>query len=433
MSFQEAQAHLEALGVDAMKTLTPTLQRIETLCEFLDHPERSAPAIHITGTNGKTSTARIASSVLAASGLTVATYTSPHLETIRERMALNGEPISKDEFGETFDHVLPFVKLAEQKLGEPLSYFEILTGMFFLWAAEVPVGAMVVEVGLGGRWDATNVIDAPVAVITNVGLDHTGLLGTEREVIAAEKAGIIKPGSTAVTAELNPSVLGVIATEADEPARLHRLEREFRLTDNRVALGGRFLSIETSARPYNGLFLPLHGSHQGVNAAVALEAVTSFLSEGSLEPNLVADGFANTVVPGRLETLRPEDPDAPLVVLDVAHNPDGVSALVGSLVEAFPFERAVVVLGVLGDKDYNGMLQELTRMPCTLIATQAQTVRSVEPGDLLKAARGAGLDCEVVDDVASAVKRAVEISAPGDIVCITGSHYVVGEARSFLL
>jgi dihydrofolate synthase / folylpolyglutamate synthase len=433
MSWEEAQAYLEALGVDAMKSLSPTLHRMETLCGLLDHPERSVPAIHITGTNGKTSTARIAASVLSAAGLTVGTYTSPHLETIRERMALNGEPISKEQFGDVFDHVLPFVKLAEEKLGEQLSYFEILTAMFFLWAAETPVDLMVVEVGLGGRWDATNLINAPVGVITNVGLDHTGLLGTEREVIAAEKAGIIKPGSTAVTAELDPAVLDVITKEADDPARLHRIEREFRVIDNRVAFGGRYLSIETSARPYTGLFLPLHGGHQGMNAAVALEAVVCFLPDASLEADVVAEGFANTVVPGRLEALRPDDPNAPLMVLDVAHNPDGVSAFVGSLVEAFAFDRTIVVLGILDDKDYKGMLQELTRMPCTIIATQAKTVRSVLPRDLMEAAHEIGLDCEVVDDVASAVKRAFEMAGAGDIVCITGSHYVVGEARSFLL
>jgi dihydrofolate synthase / folylpolyglutamate synthase len=433
MSFQEAQAYLEALGVDAMKSLAPTLNRIERVCDLLDHPERAVPAIHVTGTNGKTSTARIASSVLSAAGLSVGTYTSPHLETIRERLARNGEPISKDAFGEVFDHVLPFVKHAEQQLGETLSYFEILTAMFFLWAAESPVDAMVVEVGLGGRWDATNVIHAPVAVITNVGIDHTGLLGTEREVIAAEKSGIIKPGATAVTGERSPSVLDVIARESDDPARLHRIDREFALPENRVAFGGRYLSIATSVRAYNGLFLPLHGSHQGVNAAVAVEAVVNFVPDASLDDGVIAEGFANAVVPGRLEALRPEEPGAPVIVLDVAHNPDGASALVGSLVEAFAFERAVIVLGILGDKDYKGILTEIARIPCTVVATQAKTVRSVLPHELMQAANEIGLECEVVDDVASAVKRALEMSAPGDIVCITGSHYVVGEARSLLL
>jgi dihydrofolate synthase / folylpolyglutamate synthase len=432
MSFQEAQSYLEALGVDAMKSLAPTLTRIEALCEVLDHPERSIPAIHITGTNGKTSTARIAASVLAAAGLSVGTYTSPHLETIRERLARNGEPISKDEFGSVFDHLFPFVELVEGQLGEQLSYFEILTAMFFLWAAEAPVDAMVVEVGLGGRWDATNVIDAPVSVITNVSLDHTGLLGTEREVIAAEKAGIIKPGSRAVTAERSPSVLEVIAESAD-PARLHQIDRDFRVDDNRVAFGGRYLTIDTSSRKYNGLFLPLHGSHQGVNAATALEAVVGFLPDATLDVEVVAEGFAATVVPGRLEALRPDVPGSPLIVLDVAHNPDGASALVGSLVEAFAFDRVIFVVGILGDKDYEGMLRELARVPCTLVATQAKTVRSVMPPELCVAAEAIELECEVVDDVASAVKRAIELAGEADLVCVTGSHYVVGEARSFLV
>ena len=434
MGFEEATAYLDALGVDAMKSLAPSLHRIEAICAALNHPEASVPAIHITGTNGKTSTARIATSLLGAAGLNAATYTSPHLQTIRERLTRSGEAISADAFGDLFDHILPFAQMVEKQLGEQLSYFEFLTAMFFLWAAEEPVDVMVVEVGLGGRWDATNVIMAPVAVITNVGLDHTGLLGMERSVIAREKAGIIKPGSTVVTSELNADILLVIGEEAAPlEATVKAIERDFRVADNRTAFGGRFLSIDTTSRNYEGTFLPLHGSHQGVNAAAALEAVVNFLPEGSLEPEVVAEGMSGAVVPGRLEALRPEDDSGAPIVLDVAHNPDGMSALIGSLLEAFAFDRVVFVLGILGDKDYKGMLSEMTRVPCDVIATQAKSVRSVALDELGAAAGELGLPYTTIDDVGDAVKAALATARPTDLVCITGSHYVVGEARTLLV
>jgi dihydrofolate synthase/folylpolyglutamate synthase len=434
MSFEEATAYLDALGVDAMKSLKPSLHRIEAICAALDHPESSVPAIHVTGTNGKTSTARLATALLTSAGLNVATYTSPHLQSIRERITRGGENISAEEFGELFDHIIPYVRHVEKELGETLSYFELLTAMFFLWAAEAPADVMVVEVGLGGRWDATNVIMAPVAVITNVGLDHTGLLGTERTVIAREKAGIIKPGATVVTSALHADVLGVIGEEAKPlEAQVRAIERDFRLTDNRTAFGGRFLSIQTSARDYEAMFLPLHGSHQGVNAATALEAIVNFVPTGSLDPPVVAEGFAAAHVPGRLESLHSEDESGAPIILDVAHNPDGMSALIGSLLEAFAFDRVMFVLGILGDKDYRGMLSELARVPCDVIATQAKSVRSVSPTDLVAAAQEIELPCTAIDDVGDAVKAAITTARPADLVCITGSHYVVGEARTLLV
>jgi dihydrofolate synthase/folylpolyglutamate synthase len=434
MGFEEATAYLDALGVDAMKSLTPSLHRIEAICAALDHPEMSVPAIHITGTNGKTSTARIATSLLGAAGLNAAMYTSPHLQTIRERLTRSGEAISADDFGDLFDHIRPYVEMVEKQLDDRLSYFEVLTAMFFLWAAEAPVDVMVVEVGLGGRWDATNVVMAPVAVITNVGLDHTGLLGMDRSVIAREKAGIIKPSATVVTSELHAEILSVITEEAALlEANVKALERDFRVDDNRTAFGGRYLSVRTSTRDYEDIFLPLHGSHQGVNAAAALEAVADFLPAGSLEADVVAEGMSAAEVPGRLEALRPEDGEGTAIVLDVAHNPDGMSALIGSLLEAFAFDRIVFVLGILGDKDYRGMLTELTRVPCDVIATQAKSVRSVPLQDLVSAAEELGLPCTTIDDVGDAVKAALATARRTDLVCITGSHYVVGEARTLLV
>jgi dihydrofolate synthase / folylpolyglutamate synthase len=432
LGYEQARAHLDALGVDQMKTRRPSTARIEALCEALDHPERAVPAIHVTGTNGKTSVARIASSVLAAAGLKVGTYTSPHLEDVTERIALNGQPISEEAFGGAFDHLAPYLELVTSMLDDRISYFEVLTAMFFVWAAE-NVEAMVVEVGLGGRWDATNVVNSPVAVITNISLDHTGMLGSDPETIAREKAGIIKPGAEIVTAELVPSVLEVIAEEADHAgASLARIDRDFAVTENRVAVGGRYLSLRTSTAGYEGLFLPLHGRHQGVNAMVAVEAAQRFLPARSLSHELVSEGFAGTQAPGRLETIRLDQDSAP-VVLDVAHNPDGMSALVSSLVEAFAFERAVFVVGILADKDYRGMLAELTRVPCSLIATFAKNVRSAPVEELALAADELALPWRAIDDVAKATDQALAAAAPAELVCVCGSHYVVGEARAHLM
>jgi len=433
VSYQQALAHLDALGVDAMKTLSPSLDRIEALTAALDHPESVLPAIHITGTNGKTSTARIASNVLSATGLRVATYTSPHLQDITERMTLDSVPISEEAFGELFAHIKPYIDLVEGERDDRLSYFEILTGMFFLWAVDV-ADVMVVEVGLGGRWDATNVMtNVPVAVITNVALDHTEMLGLEEATIAKEKSGIIKPGATVVTGELRPDVLDVIDDEASGAvANVAKIERDFRVLDNRMAVGGRLVAVRTSSRDYADLFLPLYGAHQGTNCAVALEAVTSFFADDTLGEEVVAAGLSGVHVPGRLETLQGEDPGAPRVVLDVAHNPDGMAALTSALLEAFAFESAVVVIGILADKDVRGMLSELTRIPCTLIATQAQSVRSAPPEALEEIAAEVGLGCEIVPSLPAALRRAVEAAGRDQLVVVTGSHYVVGEARRFL-
>ena len=434
MSFEEARAYLEGLGIDAMKAMPPSLHRIEAMCEALDHPERAVPAIHVTGTNGKTSTARIASSVLTAAGLSVGTFTSPHLQSVRERLTLAGEPISEEAFAELFDYLWPHLELVEGRLGEKLTYFELLTAMFFLWAAEQPMDAVVVEVGLGGLWDATNVVSAPVAVITNIGLDHTGLLGNDTESIAREKVGIVKPTSVLVTAERKPGILSLMSERALRlGAEVSVLERDFAVTNNKVAVGGRYVSIKTRASNYEDLFLPLHGSHQAINAATALEACARFLPGRTLEYDLVAEGLAQTEVPGRLETVSVRDRAAAPIVLDVAHNPDGMSALVTSLLEAFAFDHVRFVIGVLHDKDYGGMLAEMSRVPCSLIVTRATSMRSVPTEDLAKVAADVGLPCETAGDVPTAVDDAIAGFRDGEIICVTGSHYVVGEARSYLL
>jgi dihydrofolate synthase/folylpolyglutamate synthase len=431
VSYSDATAFLEELGIDAMKSMAPSLHRMEALCEVMDHPEQKLQAIHITGTNGKTSTARMAASILSATGLSVGTYTSPHLQTIRERIVLNGEPIAEEEFGDAFDHLHHFLGVVERDLDEKLTFFEVLTGMFFLWAAET-VDAAVVEVGLGGRWDATNLMDGAVAVITNVGLDHTKLLGDDPVTIAKEKAGIIKQGAAAVTGERKPDVLAAIQEQADAAGvAAARLGHEFEVTENRLAVGGRFLSMRSAERSHDDLYVPLHGSHQAINAAVAIEAVGAFLPHGSLEEEVINEGLGRTMVPGRLETVP--SADGPPMVLDVAHNPEGMSALITSLVEAFAFDSITFVVGILGDKDHQGMFTELSRVPCYVIATEPKTVRAVPVAELEADAHAMGLECEAVDDVAHALKVARDRTSENGLVCVTGSHYVVGEARTALL
>lgn len=433
MRFSEADAFLAGLGIDTMKSMAPSLHRMEALCEALDHPERSIPAIHITGTNGKTSSARIVTSLLVATGLSVGTYTSPHLESVTERISLSGTPIGVEVFAEMFEHLLPYVELVESRLGEKLTYFEWLTGLFYLWAVEAPVDALVVEVGLGGRWDATNVVPAPVAIITNIGLDHIEILGAERTSIAAEKAGIIKQGSSVVTGERAPDALAVIVEEAARcEAKLKHLGSEVQVLENRIAFGGRYISVGTTSGLFEGLFLPLHGAHQAVNAALALEAVGTFLPVQELSHDLIAEGLGTVSAPGRIETIKQATASSAPVVLDVAHNPASISALVGSLIEAFAFDRVVFVVGILEDKDHKGMLTELSRVPATLVFTEAKSARARSADELAGLSEALGLTTEVARDVPAAVDAAMRLAEPGDLICITGSHYIVGEARTYL-
>ena len=431
MSYEEAVAYLDALGVDAMKDVTPTLDRVRALCDLLNNPERAVPAIHVTGTNGKSSVARIATSVLGAVGLSVGTFTSPHLQDVRERIAHNGEPVTEEAFGAVFDQIKPYLEVVEGKTGEKLTYFELLTAMFYLWAADQPVDVAVVEVGLGGRWDATNVTDAPVAAITNIGLDHTEFMGNDRRKIASEKAGIIKPNATVVTGERDPEILSIIGDSAsDIEAEVLVADRDFGVIENKVALGGRYLTMRTTVREYDGLFLPLHGSHQGTNAAIALQAVVSFLPSQEIGEDVVNEGFAAVRAPGRMESVTVEG-KAP-IVLDVAHNPDGASAMVKGLVETFAFERVTFVLGVLRDKDHAGILRELARVPAMLVLTEPPSGRALPVAELSATADELGIENEIAGGVPDAIATALDVAAPSDLVCITGSHYIVGEARTYL-
>ena len=426
VTYEEARGYLDALGIDAMKTLAPSLDRIEGLCELLGHPEAQFPALHITGTNGKSSVARITTALLKETGLRVGTFTSPHLETVRERICLDGVPIPEVEFADVFAHLKPYLDEGERKAGERASYFETLVAMFLLWAADAPIDVAVVEVGLGGRWDATNVVRSTVSMITNVSLDHTAMLGKDRVTIAKEKAGIIKDGSTVVTGERAPDVLAVIGAEAEAAkADLAIVDRDFGVTENSLAVDGRYLSIRTRSRDYDELFIPLHGAHQAANAAVALEAVTSFFPEETLEDDVVDAAFRSVVVPGRMETIAG-------VIFDVAHNPSGMSALVSTLIETFAPEEAFFVVGFLDDKDYRGMLAELSRIPSRLFVARANHPRSVPPREIAAVAEEFGLHATIEENPRDAIEAAID-ERDEKLVCVTGSHYLVGDVRGYLL
>jgi dihydrofolate synthase/folylpolyglutamate synthase len=371
--------------------------------------------VHLTGTNGKTSTARMVDALLRAFGLRVGRYTSPHLESITERIALDGEPLSAENFVAAYDDVAPYAGLLDARSPEPLTYFELTTAMAFAAFAEAPVDAAVVEVGLGGAWDATNVLDAPVVVVTPIDLDHTQLLGDTVAEIAAEKAGIIHSGATLIAAVQQPDAAEpLIRRAAEVGATVAREGLEFGVISREVAVGGQMLTLQSLGGVYEEVFLPLHGAHQAQNAAVALAAVEAFLGAGPERPvdiEAVREGFAQVTSPGRLERVR----SSPTVLLDAAHNPAGIRALAEALTEDFSFGRLVAVLAVLDDKDARSMLEILEPVVDAVVVTRNSSPRSMDPDTL------AALAVEDTDGPLG-----------GEGVIVTGSVVTVADARSLL-
>ncbi len=421
----EAHINLEALGVPAgtpRRAAGPTLERMAALGELLGSPQLEYPVVHVTGTNGKTSATRLTAALLVASGLSVGAYTSPDLETVNERIAWNGHPIDD----ETLDELLALVATIEPHLPQVPSYFEILTGVAYRWFADVAVEAAVVEVGLGGRWDATNIADGRVAMVTNVSIDHAEFLGPTRFDIATEKAGIVKPGSTLALGETDPEVQAPFLAR-DAAAVLVR-GQDFGVSDNRVAHGGRLLGLFTPAARYEDVFLSLHGAHQADNAAIALVAAETLLGR-PLPAELVADVLGQAQAPGRLEVVG----HAPLVLLDGAHNVAGAHALREALAEEFPASARTLVVGVLREKDPAEMLEALgARTATRIVACEAPSPRALPAAEVGAAARALGLPAARVDavpNVGSALDAArAQTPADGQIV-VTGSLYVVGAAR----
>jgi dihydrofolate synthase/folylpolyglutamate synthase len=387
-------------------------------------PQSAYPVIHITGTNGKGSTARMVSALLKARGLRVGTYTSPHLERLNERMAWDLEPVPDHDLADAIGAVADLESLLES----PPTHFEILTAAAFRWFADVAVDVAVVEVGLGGRWDATNVADAQVAVITNVSLDHAETIGPTRADIAAEKAGIIKPGSVTVLGETDPALLPTF--ESAGGAGLWARDRDFGCVSNRLAHEGRVVELRTPGARYPEVFLPVHGRFQGDNAAVALAAVEAFFG-APLAPEVVFEAFADLRLPGRLEVVARH----PLCVLDGAHNPAGAAAAAEAVAEAFGpvITGRILVIGLVQGKDPEEMLRAFDVDSARLvIACPPPSPRAMPAAEVADAARALGKPAEEASSVSEAVATALALAGAEDLVHVTGSLYVVGAARTAL-
>ncbi len=409
-----------------MTTLArPTLARTAELVGLLGNPESAYPVIHVTGTNGKGSTVAMLSCLLRARGLRVGTYTSPDLESLNERMAIAGEPIGDEALAEVLASV---ADAAEAMAGGPPSRFEILTAAALAWFCDEAVDAAVVEVGMGGRHDATNVVHGQVAVVTNVSLDHVEVMGPTTTEIAREKSGIVKPGSTVVLGDLDPGLLEVFRAAGE--ARCWIMGADFACESTRIAHGGRVLDLVTPGARYPDIFLPLHGAHQGLNAACALAATEAFF-DAPLHPDVVAEGFAAVTVPGRMEVLARH----PLCILDGAHNPAGMRAAAATLAEEFaPVRRWVVVMGLLDGRDPAEMLGELASVHVgNVIACAPATPRAARPRCLAAAGTALGIESEVAATVSLALERAEQLVASDEGIVVTGSLYLVGAARTILL
>ncbi|WP_431926626.1 bifunctional folylpolyglutamate synthase/dihydrofolate synthase [Micromonospora wenchangensis] len=418
-----------------------SLDRIESLLDLLGSPQRAYPSIHLTGTNGKTSTARMIDSLLRAFGLHTGRYTSPHLESVRERISLDGEPVDEARFVATYREVKPLADLVDQRSAEPLTYFDLTTALAFATFADAPVDVAVVEVGLGGAEDSTNVLQAGVAVLTPIGLDHTEWLGDTLEDIALHKAGIIHSGATVIAAaQEEEAARPILERCAEVGATVAREGAEFGVLRRAVAVGGQVLTLQGLGGVYDEVFLPLHGAHQAQNAAVALAAVEAFLGAGAkrqLDVEAVREGFAATSSPGRLEKVR----NAPTVLLDGAHNPHGMTATVTALQEEFAFSKLVGVLAVLGDKDAAGLLELLEPVLDSLVVTRNSSPRAMPAEELAALAREVfGPDrVQVAAGMPDAIEAAVaeaEYDVPGELagvgVLVTGSVVTVADARRLL-
>ncbi|MFC1409811.1 folylpolyglutamate synthase/dihydrofolate synthase family protein [Streptacidiphilus sp. N1-12] len=422
--------------------LEPSLDRITALMDILGDPQRSYPSIHITGTNGKTSTARMIEQLLRHFELRTGRYTSPHVESVTERISLDGEPISPELFVETYRDIEPYIAMADASQPIALSFFEIVTAMAYAAFADAPVDVAVVEVGMGGTWDATNVIDAVVSVIAPIALDHVDKLGDTTGKIATEKSGIIKKGGLAVVAHQPADAAEVILRRAvEQDATVAREGLEFGVVHRDMAIGGQLLTLRgISGHEYTDVFIPLHGAHQAQNAALALAAVEGFFGVGAareepLDIGKVRGAFSGVSSPGRLEVIR----RSPTIVLDAAHNPAGARATAEAIGESFGFTRLVGVIGTSGDKDSYGLLEALEPVLAEVVISKNSTQRATDIDKLAEAAVEIfGSDRVLVeprldDAIDAAVALAEEVGdLGGSGVLITGSIITVGEARILL-
>jgi len=422
--------------------IEPTLERIAALADLTGNPQRAYPVIHIAGTNGKTSTTRMVDSLLTAMGLTTGRFTSPHLQKVTERISIGNVPIDDERYVATFGDIAPYIDMVDAASrrggGVDLSKFEILTAMAFVAFADAPVDVAVIEVGIGGTWDSTNIVEPAVAVVTPIGIDHIAYLGPDLASIAANKAGIIKSGAPAILGPQDPEAMDVLLRRAvGEDVTVARYGYEFEVTERRSAVGGQLLTIQGLSAVYDEIFLPLYGEHQARNAATALAAVEAFLGAGrdkALDAGTVRDAFASVASPGRLERVR----TSPSIFIDAAHNPHGATALAAALEADFSFTRLVGVLAVMHDKDVRGVLEALSGSFDEVVVTVNSSPRSMPVDDLAALAREIFGEERVhtaprMDD---ALALAVDLAeddpdnAAGAAVLVTGSVVSAGDARA---
>ncbi|SMC84703.1 bifunctional folylpolyglutamate synthase/dihydrofolate synthase [Janibacter indicus] len=420
--------------------LEPSLDRIRAVMDLLGEPQRTFPVIHVTGTNGKTSTARIIESVLRESGLKTGRFTSPHLQDIRERITIGGELISREAFLDAWADIAPFVDAVDTRSvsdgGPRMTYFEVLVALAYTAFADAPVDVAIVEVGMGGSWDATNVVEADVAVITPVGIDHQHFLGDTIEEIATEKAGIIHPDAIVVSAPQEEEVLTILRDRADEVgARLLVEGLDFGVLTREVAVGGQMISLRGIAGDHPDLLLNLHGEHQAGNAALAVAAVEAFVGGGEqpLGEEVLAAGLAAATSPGRMEIVR----RSPTVLVDAAHNPHGARVLAAALKDAFTFTHLVGVVSIFKDKDVVGILEALEPALDEIVVTRSTSPRAMRPGRLGEIAAEVFGDhrVTVVEELPDALDRAAQLADDGGVaggVVATGSIVTVGEVRLLL-
>ncbi|MDR2896424.1 MAG: bifunctional folylpolyglutamate synthase/dihydrofolate synthase [Propionibacteriaceae bacterium] len=414
----------------------PSLGRIEALMELLGDPQRCAPVIAIAGTNGKGSTAIMIDALLRAQGLRTGRYTSPHLSDPRERIAIDGRPVSEDDFDRIYQQILPFVELVDGQAidGIAMTAFELLTGLAFAAFADAPIDVMVIETGMGGTWDATNVADAQVAVITPIGLDHMDYLGDTIEDIANEKAGIIKADSVLVVAGQEPAVARVLLERASSLGiAVIREGIDFALLDRQVAVGGQLLRLDSAGGPLGDVFLPLHGAAMAHNAVLAVAAVEALEGGRGLDPAIIETGLADVEAPARLERLR----STPPIVVDSCHNPPAVQATLDGVEEAFAFAPLIAIWGMMADKQIDEVLALLNGRVSYLVATSAQTPRALSPDQLGRRAELLLDDTTVfvAPDLPTAIDQAVALAdetggAAG--IMVGGSVALAGEARTLL-
>ncbi len=431
-----AQVELALLARAPESAVEPSLEQIRAVVDLLGDPQAAFPVVHVTGTNGKTSTVRLLDAVLREHALTTGRFTSPHLHGIRERICVSGEPLAAAQFVAAYDEVAPLVELVEARGGARMNFFQVLVAMAYVAFADAPVSVAVVEVGLGGTWDATNVADGQVAVVTPVDLDHTRLLGATVEQIAAEKAGIVKPGAIVVSAAQEPVVLDILAERAEQVgARIVVEGADFGVTAREVAVGGQLLTVHGLAGDYEDVFLPLHGPHMASNAALAVAAAEAFLGGGErrLDPDTLRSGLAAATSPGRLEVVR----RSPTILVDAAHNPHGMRALRAALADAFTFTTLVGLVAIFADKPAALMLEELEPVLDQVVVTRNSSSRSSAPRELEELAKEVFGEArvsaaETLPDALDLAVALAEADGLGGGVVATGSVVTAADVRRLL-